>query len=662
MQDQSHALYNQKTIQRMCSGIKINPVQERSANEWLKMLDSGILREEQKNYLKFSNHILSDILGYPGESQKFEEGNVEFSFIESKTGKSICFELKGAEVEDLFAPQRRPKSEHSSPIKQTWDYMGKGYNYGVTTNYRHFILLDRTKGYINYHFFDFLSIRDDKSKLKEFIAIFSKSNILENDFLVVLNKESISEERKFTNEFYKLYHETRLMLIKEYTLNGNISRSESIHYAQLFLNRVIFIFFAEDTGKLRRRVLYDNILASLDRKLVFEHSRYVSDTITNLFESLNKGSQQLDIFGFNGGLFREKLPLTIYFNDLRDTSFFEEEKIESQLKKEVPLSPGAIEVFNQYLDKVNPIIRNLVPMRTFDFSSELNVNILGHIFEQSITDLEALQNNISLTRKQEGIYYTEDYITDFICRQTIIPCLSKRGDITSVEDLIQEYAGNISELEKRFEQIKIIDSACGSGAFLIKAVDILLEIQRNIQSFKDTEGKYIAILKRRNKKIKFLSLTKIEEEGRARGIIQNNIFGIDKNEESVEITKLSLFLKLSSYTQQQKLLDLSNNIRRGDSIISDNTVSAIPFKWHSEFQKVFEVGGFDVVIGNPPYIPIEKLSDDKRRYFASNFNGIYRKVRYFSTLCRKGHHLLSKKRRNVGLYNASHLANWRQLL
>jgi len=152
-----------------------------------------------------------------------------------------------------------------------------------------------------------------------------------------------------------------------------------------------------------------------------------------------------------------------------------------------------------------------------------------------------------------------------------------------------------------FKKIKILDPACGSGAFLIKAVDILLNIQKEIQLFKQNEGEYIAIKvgrKVRKNKTQF-NLLKWKEEDEARDIISNNIFGVDINEESVEITKLSLFLKTAR--KNKKLPVLDTNIKCGNSLIDDKEVDSKAFKWEDEFKEIIDKGGFDVIIGNPPW-------------------------------------------------------------
>ena len=130
--------------------------------------------------------------------------------------------------------------------------MGAGnFEYGIATNYRQFVLIDKAQGYARHHLFDFLDIRVDKSKLKQFIAVFSRGNILEGSFIPSLYRESQVEERAFTTEFYQLFHRIRLRLIGEFEAAGGTSKEDALHYAQLILNRLVFVFFASGTGKLR---------------------------------------------------------------------------------------------------------------------------------------------------------------------------------------------------------------------------------------------------------------------------------------------------------------------------------------------------------------------------------------------------------------------------
>ncbi len=621
-------LFNDKTIKKLCSAVKVNQKQKKNADEWIRLLESESLIKERENYFNFAEYILKDILGYPIKKELGHEiSNIDFTFSDSNKNHVLCIEAKGQKT-NLFTRQYgRDKKEQETPIKQTWDNMGRlsTFKYGICTNYRHFILLDRSKGYSKYYLFDFLSIKNQPEKLKEFIAIFSKESIIEKEFIEILYEKSIIEEREFTKQFYKLFHETRLMLIKEFQDNG-ASRDESIHFAQIFLNRLMFVFFAEDTGKLKQRLFEDMVLNLLKVDSVFsEKSHMICNLIKSIFENLNEGSERHKIFGFNGGLFREKIPERIYFRDFRKKEYFNEIYQHSTLKKEISLDEHSNSIIEIYNGNINPITLNMLYMASFDFNTEVSVNILGHIFEQSISDLEELKDEKVLRRKKEGVFYTPDFITDYICRNTIIPHLSKKG-VNTVDKLIDEYSDNIDDLEEKFRNLKILDPACGSGSFLLKAVEVLLEVHKEVQTFKQKVGEYTAKKKTSMKRWQKrgvkgesqLTLIKWNEEDEAREIIENNIYGVDINEESVEITKLSLFFKIAR--KNKKLIDLSNNIKCGNALIDNSEFSEEKiFDWKKEFKPIMDKGGFDIIVGNPPYIRVEFIPEHLAKYYKKRY-------------------------------------------
>ena len=561
----------------------------------MQLLENNKLEDEKSNYPKFMQIILQDILGYPIKEIDFESNNVEFQFTNNEGKKILCFEAKGTSTKDLHAIQHRTKKEHETPIKQTWDYMGSiGLDYGICTNYKQFILITKELGYSKEHIFDFISIGKNENKLKEFVGIFSKERIIDRGFIKKLYNESVTEEREFTKEFYKLYHETRLMLKMVFEEKEGVTKNEAIYFTQLFLNRLIFIFFVEDKGFIPDKQLFTTrILKILESDQSTEHSKKVYDDIKELFIAFDKGSQVLGVFGFNGGLFNGIMPEKVYFSDIKDPNFFASVKQNSKLLKSTKLNERTSKII-QKNDQLNLIISNLLIMDSFDFNTEVNVNILGHIFEQSISDLEELKNEVTYRRKKEGVFYTPEHITDYICRNTIIPYLSK-SNVRTVVELIEEYKNDIETLEKKFKEIKILDPSCGSGAFLIKAVDILLEINKEIQNVKEinsSPSNQLQITQEWN------------EESEIRAIVENNIYGVDINTESVEITQLSIFLKIAS--NARKLFGLTKNIQVGNSLIDDKEIDSKAFAWKERFPEILSPlikdNGFDIVIGNPPYV------------------------------------------------------------
>ena len=194
--------------------------------------------------------------------------------------------------------------------------------------------------------------------------------------------------------------------------------------------------------------------------------------------------------------------------------------------------------------------------------NEIDANVLGSMYEKYI-------GNIQVFRRNQGIYYTPTYIVNYIVENTI---------------------GNAIKNKKpnHIENIKVLDMACGSGSFLLGAFDFLDECykQKN-KNYSQTELDVNKedILRRLTNKTK---------------VLRNNIFGVDLDRKAVEITELNLLLRIAE--TKHRLPDLKQNIKNGNSLIDDETVAKEnAFEWRSKFKEILDNGGFDIIIGNPPY-------------------------------------------------------------
>jgi len=433
----------------------------------------------------------------------------------------------------------------------------------------------------------------DKEKFSYFMATFSYKSHIQSGYIQKIHKETLIVDRKLASEFYKLYNETRLMLIKELETNSGCERLDAIHYVQLILNRYMFICFAEDTGLLPSQVSIDTIATPIQKGNIRHGS--IWQRLNELFLDINEGNEFKKISGYNGGLFQEDLDSLKIRDIVYDQSIFQDTYQDWEFEvyeKDIGHLLGTVG------NKINPIYRNMLTISSFDFSSELNVNILGHIFENSIGDIEELKEDKKGRRKKEGIFYTPDHITDYICRNTIIPYLSKSGKADNVTDLIGEYSwsNSIEELDEKLKSIKIVDPACGSGAFLNKATDILLEIHEAIFDIKKgyittTDMRVGKGKRRRTESIQHtdLGVYVFDHIEKRREILLNNIYGVDLNEESVEITKLSLFLKVCR--KNLKLPNLDKKIKCGNSLIDDLKYTDKPFNWEKTFPEILIGGG-----------------------------------------------------------------------
>ena len=275
----------------------------------------------------------------------------------------------------------------------------------------------------------------------------------------------------------------------------------------------------------------------------------------------------------------------------------------------------------------------------YDFASEISVNILGHIFEQSLTDLEELQASINDTafdtkkskRKKDGVFYTPEYITKYIVDNTLGKlCNDKRLELNIGSDALAP-PKNPKRLTKAEEttktnleaykiwlfDLKILDPACGSGAFLNQALEFLITEHKALQDDLAKMGDLFASYA-------------VEES-----VLENNLYGVDINEDAVEIARLSLWIRTA--VKGRELTKLADKIKCGNSLIDDKSVVDNAFVWEEEFSEVFERGGFDVVIGNPPYGA--KLELEKQFYdIKTNESAILFMQKSYQILKQNGKH------------------------
>jgi type I restriction-modification system DNA methylase subunit len=254
-------------------------------------------------------------------------------------------------------------------------------------------------------------------------------------------------------------------------------------------------------------------------------------------------------------------------------------------------------------------------LSNYDYNSEVDVNILGHIFEHSLTEIEELEREITSTdlvetktskRKKDGVFYTPKYITKYIVENTVgTLCKNKKEELNLQEEdyhkltkkAKKQLYENLMQYREWLLHITIIDPACGSGAFLNQALEFLIAEHRGIAELEANI---------------FNAPMVFDVES---SILENNLFGVDINEESVEIAKLSLWLRTAK--KGRKLNSLNNNIKCGNSLIDDPAVAGDKaFNWQEQFPHIFEKGGFDVVIGNPPYVQIT----ENKQYYDSKYS------------------------------------------
>ena len=496
---------------------------------------------------------------------------------------SAVVELKGAAI-DLDRPQRR--EGNMSPVQQGFKYKIQYRNcpFVVVSNFWEFRLYhDNQLDYEKWTLDDLIDPANDYLKFKTFYTLIHSDNLTTpkgSSKTEDLLSDIRLEQEEIGKKFYRVYQEARLELLRDiYSKNESVKKNidSGIEKAQKIIDRIVFACFAEDRGLLPDDTIHRVVLASDNS--AFGGSLWA--TFKAFFEALDLGSEKLGIpNGYNGGLFAHNPEM------------------------------DALKVGDEAL-------RSVAELGKYNFDEDLSVTILGHIFEQSISDLEEIKNKVNKAqdlkelqqsrRKKDGIFYTPDYIVRYIvdnslgaylreCEEKIKKEFRLKGDIKH-----QTYEKRERQAYYKYQEVlqnvKIVDPACGSGAFLVYVFDYLL-----------AENKRIASI---------LGNNLFSAENYIKSILQNNIYGVDLNEESVEITKLSLWLKTAQ--KDKKLTALDNNIKCGNSLIDDSEVAGNKaFNWHEEFPYVFENGGFDVVVGNPPYVQFQKLDKSTRVYLKKN--------------------------------------------
>lgn len=411
-----------------------------------------------------------------------------------------------------------------------------------------------------------------------------------NDVAKKIKEESLSEEDVITKKLYKDYSVFKRELYQSLVaLNPTYEPLELFKKSQKLLDRFLFLLFGEDRNLLPPNSI-KLILSQWNQLRELDEYTPLYDRFKKYFGYLNTGykGKQYDVFAYNGGLFKP--------DEILDSITIDDDLL----------------------------YKHTLKLSEYDFASEVDVNILGHIFENSLNELDEIKAQLEgavidkskTKRKKDGVFYTPKYITKYIVENTVGKlCTEKKNELEIQEEeyftdkkrqkkTIKGLVDKLEAYRKWLLQVTIIDPACGSGAFLNEALNFLIAEHTYVD---ELQAKLFGDA---------MVLSDVEKS-----ILENNLFGVDLNEESVEIAKLSLWLRTAQ--PNRKLNDLSSNIKCGNSLIDDPEIAGDKaFNWQNEFPKVFEKGGFDVVIGNPPYGAfIDNISKDYYQKKFATFQG-----------------------------------------
>ncbi len=427
--------------------------------------------------------------------------------------------------------------------------------YVITSNFHYLrFYIDNSTEYEEFDLFEF-----KEQDFKLFYLILSQDSIF-NDIPLKMKEETKYHEENISDKFYKDYKAFKDQIFENLVKNNTqYDKLTLFKKSQKLLDRFLFVYFGEDCGLCPP----NSIQIIIDQwKALKDNDAYVPlySRFQKLFGYLDKGhiGKTFEFPAFNGGLFQP--------DELLDSD-------------KVIID-----------DKI--LLENTPKLSAYDFNTDIDVNILGHIFEHSLNEIEEISAELKgetvekskTKRKKDGVFYTPKYITTYIVENTIgklckekqeeleiseieiIETTNKKGKITKQG---KELYTKLQEYKNWLLTLKILDPACGSGAFLNSALDFLIKEHKQIDDL-----------------ICDLTGDKLRMFDTDKNILENNIFGVDINEESVEIAKLSLWLRTAK--KDRKLSNLNNNIKCGNSLIDNPEIAGEKaFNWIKEFPQIY---------------------------------------------------------------------------
>lgn len=554
-----------------------------------------LLKEE--NYQEgFLREIFVDVLGYTINPNKNYNLTTEFKNLtdSKKADGAILLDEKAIGVIELKSTTT-PNLE--SIRDQAFNYKNNQPNcrFVITSNFEKLrFYIDNATDWEEFNLFNL-----DFENFRNFYLYLSKDSIL-NGITIKIKDESKLHEEDITSKLYNDYsifkHQLFNDLIK---LNPQQDKLLLFHKSQKLLDRILFVLFAEDRGLIPPNAI-TRIIDQWKTLKDLDEEKSLYSRFLKLFHHLDEGHKykEYELPAYNGGLFKKDI------------------------------------VLDSLIITDNILHTNTIKLSTYDYNTEVDVNILGHIFENSITEIEQVKAEIEgeqtdknrSRRKKEGIFYTPKYMTKYIVDNTVGALCNEKKKELGIDEIENEIIENSrtskGKLSKKAEallkklddyrtyllSLKILDPACGSGAFLNQALEFLINEHELIDSYRreleqDSLGLYDT----------------------TKSILENNLYGVDINEEAVEIAKLSLWIRTAE--RGRKLSDLNNNIKCGNSLIDDPAVAGDKaFDWKKEFPEIMKDGGFDVVVGNPPYVRIQELNHQEIDWFKDHKKTAYKRV------------------------------------
>ena len=523
------------------------------------------VNEQNEEWVKW-NYIepLLEILGW-------KRGDIEKEYRVLKGRADYLLKIGNAEVLVVEAKKVGvPLSEEEGRQAVSYAYHRK-IRFAVLTNFKEVRVyhalsnirnIDRnllkfdSGGYFRFTFDQFL---DNFEKL----SLLSRENIERKEIDKLLSKKDEKAARLIDESILDDLLEIREWLSKDLKkLRAHLTKEQIDEIVQILIDRLIFMRSVEDRGLEERDFLL---------KMVKDFQEGRNDK--RLWESLKIKFKIFDK-EYNSKIFAEGL--------LEKEGFFDEQTLTKVIKELYFGNEGQQE---RYM---------------FD---EIPGDLLGTIYEQYLgTILAGTEKRVKLDaasgkRKKMGIFYTPAYIVDYIVKNTVYDYIKDK----SIDEILE---------------INLVDPACGSGSFLIKAFECVCEVIE--EKLKKGEKSKVLTFQSYNER---LSLPQKAT------ILTSCIYGVDLDEKAIELAQLNLLLKLledeTAETRKRILPNMQGNIKCGNSLIDDSAVAGDKaFKWEAQFPEAFRKGGFDVVIGNPPYVfaRSNKFTDKEKELYYKKYH------------------------------------------
>ncbi|MSR56740.1 MAG: hypothetical protein EXS05_03595 [Planctomycetaceae bacterium] len=592
--------------------IHRGPRQDRAheiIKKWVELESQGHLqRKETSLDADFLLEVFNQALGYQVQTDSPEGYCLDRNFTVPGVGTAdgalgrfahgqtpapvAVIELKGADT-DLD----RDRFNGRTPVQQCWDYLNAlpQCPWGIVSNYKEIRLYHRNRTQLSCEKFTLQQLREP-ARFRQFYCVFERGGLIggtagHTPTALRLVEETENRQREVGDELYEYYSTSRLRLIEHLQSEKGKSRQQAIHIAQKLIDRIIFVAFCEDRDLIPDKSI-NRTYSTIPPFTKVTNPRWRN--FLGLFHAMNEGHNELLYMdnGFNGGLFK-------YDAEVDDL---------------------------QLGDEWTHFFRGI---GEYDFRDEVNVDLLGHLFERSVSELERLRSGPlfaakgvkapsgdeprmpkSRERKTFGTYYTPPELTQFLVERALTPLIDELFESIREKHGLQNHDLDVEDPDPALgaywrdcfdalSTLKVCDPACGSGAFLIQAYDVLelryrFAVDQIVKHAGVTAESLVALIPDR--------------------IVADNIYGVDLSEQSVEITQLALWLRTAR--RGRTLADLSGNIVWGNSLVTDPAVHPKAIDWPATFPGVFgrtDRAGFDCVVGNPPW---ERIKLQEREFFS----------------------------------------------